>query len=44
MVEVVAYIYNGMLLSYKKEHLWVSFRNLEPSVQSEVNQKRKYMY
>ena len=42
--EVVVHMYNGILLSYKKEHIWVSSNEvdeLEPIIQSEVSQKEK---
>ena len=45
--EVVVHIHNGILLSHKKEHIWVSFNewmNLEPIIQSEVRQKEKDKY
>ena len=41
--EVVVYIHNGILLSYKKEHIWVSSNEvdeLEPIVQSEVRKRK----
>ena len=42
--EAVVHIHNGILLSYKKEHIWVSSNEvdeLEPIIQSEVSQKEK---
>ena len=42
--EAVVHIHNGILLSHKKEHIWVSsdrWMNLEPIIQSEVSQKEK---
>ena len=42
--EAVVLIYNGILLSHKKEHIWVSFNevdNLEPIIKDEVSQKEK---
>ena len=45
--EVVVHIHNGVLLSHKKEHLWVSiirWINLEPIIQSEVSQKENDKY
>ena len=39
----VVYIYNGILLTYKKECIWVSFKegvNLEPIIQSEVRKRK----
>ena len=45
--EVVVYIYNGILLSYKKECIWVSSNEVdEPDaiIQSEVSQKEKDKY
>ena len=46
-LEVVEYIYNGILISYKKQHIWVSSNEvdeLEPIIQSEVSQKEKDKY
>ena len=45
----VVQIYNGILLSHKKERIWVSsgesaLVNLEPAIQSEVSQKEKSKY
>ena len=45
--EVVIYIHNGMLLSHKKECIWVSSDEVnEPRtyLQSEVSQKEKDEY
>ena len=45
--EVVVHIYNGILLSHKKEHILVSSNevgDLEPIIQSEVKQKEKNKY
>ena len=47
--EVVVHIHNGILLSYEKEHIWVSFNEVdEPGVnqmnQSKVSQKVKNNY
>ena len=45
--EVVVHIHNGILLSYKKEHIWVSSDELdetEPIIESEVSQKEKDKY
>ena len=44
--EVVAHLYNGMLLSHKKELMSVVVRwmNLEPLIQNEVSQKEKNKY
>ena len=39
--EVVVYIYNGILLSHKKEHIWVRSSDI---IQSEVSQKEKNKY
>ena len=39
--------YNGILLSHKKKHIWVSSHEvdeLEPIIQSEVYQKEKDKY
>ena len=46
-LEVVEYIYNGILISYKKHRIWVSSNEvdeLEPIIQSEVSQKEKDKY
>ena len=40
--EAVVHIYNGILLAYKKKHIWVSSN--EVYEQSEVNQKEKDKY
>ena len=38
--EVVVHTHNGILLSYKKEHIWVSSYEVdETGVKSEVSQK-----
>ena len=45
--EVVVHIYNGILLSLKKnkfESVLVRWMNLEPVIQSEVGQKEKNKY
>ena len=45
--EVVVHIHNGILLSHKKEHIWVSsmrWMNLEPIIQSDLSQKEKDKY
>ena len=45
--EVVVHIYNGILLSHKKEILasvLMRWMNLEPITQSEVSQKEKDKY
>ena len=45
--EVVVHLYKGILLSHKKEHIWVSFNevdNLEPIIKNEVSQKEKNKY
>ena len=44
--EVMIHIYNGILLSYKKECIWISseWMTLEPVIQSEVSQKEKDKY
>ena len=46
--EIVVYIHNGILLSHKKEHIWVSSDEVdelrEPIIQSEVSQKEKDKY
>ena len=43
----VVHIHSGILLSYKKECIWVSYNEVdevEPIIQSEVSQKEKYQY
>ena len=45
--EDVAHIYNGILLSHKKERNWVfvvTWVDLETIIQSEVSQKEKNKY
>ena len=46
--EVVVHIYNGILLSRKKEHIWVSCNEVDETranvTQSEVSQKEKNKY
>jgi len=45
--EAVVHIHNGILLSHKKEHIWISsdaVDELEPIIQSEVSQKEKGKY
>ena len=45
--EAVVRIHNGILLSYKKECIWVSSSEgmkLEPIIQNEVSQKEKHQY
>ena len=46
--EVVVHIHNRLLLSHKKEHIWVSSDEVdelrEPIIQSEVSQKEKDKY
>ena len=45
--EVVVHMHNGLLLSYKKECIWVSSNKwvkLEPIAQSEVSQKEKHQH
>ena len=49
--EVVVHIYNGILLSHKKEHIWVSSDEVdEPRIyytdwsESEKSQKKKDKY
>ena len=40
--EVVVQTHNGILLSRKKEHIWVSSNEVnEPIIQSEASQKEK---
>ena len=43
--KIVVHILNGILFSYKKEHIWVSSNevdNLESIIQSKVSQKEKH--
>ena len=45
--EDTGHIYNGVLLSHKREQNWVIFRDvdeLESVIQSEVSQKEKNKY
>ena len=45
--EVVVHKHNGILLSHKKEHIWISSDEVdEPStyIQSEMSQKKKHKY
>ena len=45
--EVVGHIHNGILLSHKKEHIWVHSNEVdepEPIIQSEVTKKEKDKY
>ena len=45
--EVVVHIHDEILLSYKKECIWVRSNEvdeLEPIIQSEVSQKEKHQY
>ena len=45
--DVVVHIHNGILLSYKKEQIWVNSNEvdeLERIIQSEVSQKEKHQY
>ena len=45
--EFVVHIHNGILLSYEKEHIWVSpneVDDLKPNIKSEVSQKEKNKY
>ena len=45
--EVVLHIYNGILLSFKKEHIGVvlmRWMKLESIIQSAVSQKEKHQY
>ena len=45
--EVVVYIHNGILLSYKKEHIWVSSNEMDETgaYYTEWSQsERKYNY
>ena len=44
MDKEVVHMHNGVLLSLKKEHIWVNSNevdDLEPIIQSEVGQKEK---
>ena len=40
----MVHIHNGILLSHKKECMWMRWMNLEPVIQSEVSQKEKDKY
>ena len=45
--KAVVHIHNGILLSYKKEHIWVNSNKvdeIEPIIQREVSQKDKHQY
>ena len=45
--EMLVCIYNGILLSYKKnafESILMRWMKLEPIIQSEVSQKEKHQY
>ena len=45
--DVLVHIYNGILLSHKKNAFvsgLIRWMNLEPIIQSEVSQKEKYKY
>ena len=45
--EIVVHMHYGILLSYKKEHIWVSYNEwnkLEPGIQNEISQKEKDKY
>ena len=45
--EVVVHIHKGILLSYKKEYIWVSSNEVYETganLQSKVSQKEKYQY
>ena len=43
--EVVVYIHNAILLSYKKEHIWVISNEVDETIiQSEVSQKEKHQH
>ena len=45
--EAVVYIHSGILLSYKKERIWVTsneWTKLEPIIQSELINKEKHQY
>ena len=45
--KAVVHIHNGILLSHKKEHIWVSSNEVDepkPIIQSEVSQKEKHQY
>ena len=45
--EVVVHKHNGILLSYKKECIWISSNevdNLEPVIQGKVSQNEKDKY
>ena len=44
--EVVVHLHNGILLSYKKECIWVSSNEMDETgaYWSEVSQKEKHQY
>ena len=45
--EVVVHMHNGILLSYKKEHIWVSSNEVDETgayYTGEVSQKEKHKY
>ena len=44
--EAVVHIYNGILLSHKKEHIWVSSNEVDKprAYYTEWSQKEKYKY
>ena len=42
--EIMVYVYNGILLIYKKEHICVSSNKVdEPIIKSEVSQRKTNM-
>ena len=45
--KAVVYKHNGILLSYLKEHIWISSNEVDETgaiIQSEVSQKEKHQY
>jgi len=45
--KVVVHIHNGVLLSYKKESIWISSNEVDETgayYKSEVSQKEKHQY
>ena len=39
--EDIVHIYNGILLSHKKEHIWVSSNDVDENLESEWNKLEK---
>ena len=42
--KAVVHIHNGILVGYKKEHIWVSSNEVDETIHSEVSQKEKHQY